>query len=308
MLTTLLQSIGNTQLLKLSRLCASLPGNILLKLENKNPGGSVKDRVAFAIIDNAMERGELQTGGTVVEATSGNMGIGLALVCAIRGLSCVLAMPESMSRERRALLHSLGAELLLTPAAQGMQGAVDAARQVALERGAFQPNQFANPDAIEVHYNYTGPEILRDANGEVAALVAGVGSGATLSGTGLFLRGMLPQCHIVAVEPAESPFISQGKAGPHGIQGIGAGFLPGNLKKDLLDEVMTVSTEEARDTARRLMKTEGVCAGFSSGANVAAALRLAARPEMKGRNIVTFACDTGERYMSMGLFTTGDQE
>ena len=302
MLTTLLQSIGRTPLLRLSRLAAGLPGVLLLKLENQNPGGSVKDRAAFHILDRAMQRGELTAGGTVVEATSGNMGIGLAMTCAVRGLRCVLTMPESMSVERRQLLASLGAELILTPAEKGMGGAVEMAEQLAAERLAFRPCQFTNADAIEAHYTSTGPEILHDSNGTVDVLVSGVGSGATLSGTGLYLKGLLPECRIIAVEPAESPVLSGGKAGPHGIQGIGAGFVPKNLNRDIVDEILTVTTEEARETARRLMATEGVCAGISTGANLAAALRLAARPEMNGRHIVTFACDTGERYLSTGLF------
>lgn len=303
MLTTLLQSIGRTPLLRLSRLAAGLPGILLLKLENQNPGGSIKDRAAFYIIDRAMQRGELAAGGTVVEATSGNMGIGLALTCAIRGLHCVLAMPESMSLERRQLLAALGVELILTPADKGMNGAVEMAERVAVERDAFRPRQFANADAIEAHYVSTGPEILHDSNGVVDALVAGVGSGATLSGTGLYLKGLHPECRIIAVEPAESPVLSGGTAGPHGIQGIGAGFIPRNLNRDIVDEIMTVSTDEARAAARRLMLAEGVCAGISTGANLVAALRLAARPEMQGRHIVTFACDTGERYLSTGLFS-----
>lgn len=303
MLTTLLQSIGRTPLLRLSRLSAGLPGILLLKLENQNPGGSIKDRAAFYILDRAMQRGELAAGGTVVEATSGNMGIGLALVCAVRGLRCVLTMPESMSMERRSLLAALGAELALTPAEGGMAAAVAKAESIAEERKAFQPRQFANADAIEAHYATTGPEILHDNNGVVDALVAGVGSGATLSGTGLYLKGLLPDCRVVAVEPAESPVLSGGAPGRHGIQGIGAGFVPRNLKRELVDEIMTVTTEEAYAAARRLMAAEGVCAGISTGANIAASLRLAARPEMEGRHIVTFACDTGERYMSTGLFS-----
>lgn len=303
MLTTLLQSIGRTPLLRLSRLSAGLPGILLLKLENQNPGGSIKDRAAFYILDRAMQRGELAAGGTVVEATSGNMGIGLALVCAVRGLRCVLTMPESMSMERRSLLAALGAELALTPAEGGMAAAVAKAESIAEERKAFQPRQFANADAIEAHYATTGPEILHDNNGVVDALVAGVGSGATLSGTGLYLKGLLPDCRVIAVEPAESPVLSGGAPGRHGIQGIGAGFVPRNLKRELVDEIMTVTTEEAYAAARRLMAAEGVCAGISTGANIAASLRLAARPEMEGKHIVTFACDTGERYMSTGLFS-----
>ena len=258
MLTNILQSIGRTPLLRLNALGADLPGTVWLKLENRNPGGSIKDRVAFHVIDKTMEWGDIEAGGTIVEATSGNLGIGIALVAAVRGLHCVLTMPDSMSVERRNLLHALGAELVLTPAAEGMKGAIKVAEKLAEERSGLLFGQFSNPLAVEAHY--------------------------------------------LTVEPAESPVLSGGQAGQHGIQGIGANFVPSILDRSLLDEIIQVPTAEAMATARRLMRLQGVCAGISTGANVLAALSVAARPEMQGKNIVTFACDTGERYMSTPLF------
>ena len=279
-----------------------MPGTVWLKLENRNPGGSIKDRVAFHLIENALQWGELEPGGLVVEATSGNMGIGIALVSAVRGLRCVLAMPESMSLERRNLLKGLGAELVLTPAAKGMTGAVEEARRIAEEQGGFIPGQFTNPEAVQAHYKTTGPEIYSDSVGKMDVLVAGVGSGSSITGAGRFLKERIPGFRVIAVEPAASPVISGGKASPHLIQGIGAGFIPDILDRSLLDEVLLADGEEALDTARLLMR-QGIVAGISTGANVRAALQVAARPDMKDKNIVTFACDTGERYMSTRLFT-----
>lgn len=302
MLTTVLQSIGNTPLLQLSPLCSDLPGRVWLKLENCNPGGSIKDRVAFHMVDRALDRGDVLPGGTLVEATSGNLGIGLALVAAVRGLKCVLTMPETMSIERRRLLAALGAEVALTPAGDGMGGALKAAERLAEERGGIILGQFTNPWAVEAHYSTTGPEIFHDSVGTMQVLVAGVGSGSSITGIGRYLKENGTDVSVFAVEPAESPLLSGGKAGPHGIQGIGANFVPSILDRELLDGVLTVTTEEALRTARLLMRTCGVCAGISTGANVAAALRVAARPAMRGRNIVTLACDTGERYMSTELF------
>lgn len=301
MLTNILQAIGNTPMLRLD-LSQNLPGTVWLKLENRNPGGSIKDRVAFHLIENALQWGELEPGGLVVEATSGNMGIGIALVSAVRGLRCVLAMPESMSLERRNLLKGLGAELVLTPAARGMTGAVEEARRMAEEQGGFIPGQFTNPEAVQAHYKTTGPEIYSDSVGKMDVLVAGVGSGSSITGAGRFLKERIPGFRVIAVEPAASPVISGGKASPHLIQGIGAGFIPDILDRSLLDEVLLADGEEALDTARLLMR-QGIVAGISTGANVRAALQVAARPDMKDRNIVTFACDTGERYMSTRLFT-----
>lgn len=302
MLTNILQSIGRTPLLRLNALGADLPGTVWLKLENRNPGGSIKDRVAFHVIDKTMEWGDIEAGGTIVEATSGNLGIGIALVAAVRGLHCVLTMPDSMSVERRNLLHALGAELVLTPAAEGMKGAIKVAEALAEERNGLLFGQFSNPLAVEAHYLTTGPEILADSVGHVDVLVAGVGSGSSITGTGRFLKENIPGFKVMAVEPAESPVLSDGQAGQHGIQGIGANFVPAILDRGLLDEIIQVPTAEAMTTARRLMRLQGVCAGISTGANVLAALSVAARPEMRGKNIVTFACDTGERYMSTPLF------
>ena len=302
MLTNILQSIGRTPLLRLNALGADLPGTVWLKLENRNPGGSIKDRVAFHVIDKTMEWGDIEAGGTIVEATSGNMGIGIALVAAVRGLHCVLTMPDSMSVERRNLLHALGAELVLTPAAEGMKGAIKVAEKLAEERNGLLFGQFSNPLAVEAHYLTTGPEILADSVGHMDVLVAGVGSGSSITGTGRFLKENIPGFKVMAVEPAESPVLSGGQAGQHGIQGIGANFVPSILDRSLLDEIIQVPTAEAMATARRLMRLQGVCAGISTGANVLAALSVAARPEMQGKNIVTFACDTGERYMSTPLF------
>ena len=302
MLTNILQSIGRTPLLRLNALGADLPGTVWLKLENRNPGGSIKDRVAFHVIDKTMEWGDIEAGGTIVEATSGNLGIGIALVAAVRGLHCVLTMPDSMSVERRNLLHALGAELVLTPAAEGMKGAIKVAEKLAEERNGLLFGQFSNPLAVEAHYLTTGPEILADSVGHMDVLVAGVGSGSSITGTGRFLKENIPGFKVMAVEPAESPVLSGGQAGQHGIQGIGANFVPSILDRSLLDEIIQVPTAEAMATARRLMRLQGVCAGIATGANVLAALSVAARPEMQGKNIVTFACDTGERYMSTPLF------
>ena len=301
MLTTVLQTIGNTPLLRLD-LSRDLPGTVWLKLENRNPGGSIKDRVAFHMIERALSRGELKPGGVLVEATSGNMGIGMALVAAVRGLRCVLAMPESMSLERRNLLKALGAELRLTPADKGMGGAVQEARRIAEATGGLILGQFTNPEAVEAHYQSTGPEIYKDSVGKMDVLVAGVGSGSSITGAGRFLKENLPGFRVMAVEPKDSPVLSGGKPGAHLIQGIGAGFVPEILDRSLLDEIIPVDGQAAIATARKLMRVEGVCTGISTGANVLAALDVAARPEMRDRNIVTFACDTGERYMSTALF------
>ncbi len=305
MLTTVLQTIGNTPLLRLD-LSRDLPGTVWLKLENRNPGGSIKDRVAFHMIERALSRGELKPGGVLVEATSGNMGIGMALVAAVRGLRCVLAMPESMSLERRNLLKALGAELRLTPADKGMGGAVQEARRIAEATGGLILGQFTNPEAVEAHYQSTGPEIYKDSVGKMDVLVAGVGSGSSITGAGRFLKENLPGFRVMAVEPKDSPVLSGGIPGANLIKGIGAGFVPEILDRSLLDEIIPVDGQAAIATARKLMRVEGVCAGISTGANVLAALDVAARPEMRDRNIVTFACDTGERYMSTALFRNQD--
>lgn len=301
MVTNILQTIGKTPLLRLD-LSRDLPGTIWLKLENRNPGGSIKDRVAFHLIDRALESGDLKPGGVLVEATSGNMGIGMALVAALRGLRCVLTMPESMSLERRNLLKALGAEIRLTPAERGMGAAMQEAHRIAASTGGHILGQFTNPDAVEAHYLSTGPEIHADSKGEMDVLVAGVGSGSSITGVGRFLKERKPGFKVIAVEPAASPVLSGGKPGTHPIQGIGAGFVPQILDRALLDEIIQVDGQEAIDAARMLMRSQGVCAGISTGANVLAAMQVAARADMRGKNIVTFACDTGERYMSTALF------
>ncbi|MGV7003640.1 cysteine synthase A [Desulfovibrio sp. QI0442] len=300
MLTSILQTIGNTPMLRLD-LSRDLPGTVWLKLENRNPGGSIKDRVAFHLVGEALEEGRVEPGGVLVEATSGNMGIGMALVASVRGFRCILTMPESMSVERRNLLRALGAELVLTPAEEGMSGAVAAAKRIADEQDAFVLGQFTNPQAVVAHYKTTGPEIFKDSVGKMDVLVAGVGSGSTITGVGRYLKERIPGFRVVAVEPAASPVLSGGKPGPHLIQGIGADFVPAILDRALLDEIIQMDGEEAIRTARLLMEN-GIMAGISTGSNVRAALDLAARPEMQDKNIVTFACDTGERYMSTRLF------
>ena len=298
---SVLQTIGRTPLLRL-KLSAQLPGTVWLKLENRNPGGSIKDRVAFRCVERALVRGDVRPGGLVVEATSGNMGIGIALVSAVRGLKCILAMPESMSSERRMLLRGYGAELVLTPAAGGMTAAVEEAKRLARERGGWLVGQFVNRDAVAAHYESTGPEIYYDSSGRMDVLVGGVGSGSSLTGTGRYLKEFIAGFQVMAVEPADSPVLSGRAPGKHGIQGIGAGFVPEILDRSLIDEILLADFAEATNTARRLMAVDGVCAGISTGASVAAALAVAARPEMAGKNIVTFAYDTGERYLSTPLF------
>lgn len=304
MFTSILQTIGNTPLLRLD-LTRDFPGTVWLKLENRNPGGSIKDRVAFYLIENALNWGELESGGLVVEATSGNMGIGLALVCAVRGLRCVLTMPESMSIERRKMLHAAGARVVLTPAAEGMTGAVRESLRIAEAENGLIPGQFTNPEAVQAHYKTTGPEIFKDSVGKMDVLVAGVGSGFSITGVGRYLKERIPGFKVMAVEPEASPVLSGGKPGTHRIQGIGAGFIPQILDRALLDEVLRIDDEKAMQTSRLLM-THGIAAGISTGANVRAALDVAARPEMKGKNIVTFVCDTGERYLSTQLFENMD--
>jgi cysteine synthase A len=299
------EAVGDTPLIRLGRVGRGLGGTVLAKLEGANPGGSVKDRIAVSMVDAAERAGQLAPGGTIIEPTSGNTGIGLAVVAAARGYRLVLTMPESMSIERRALLAFFGAELVLTPAADGMRGAVRRAEElVAAAPGAFMPQQFKNPANPEVHRRTTGEEIWRDTGGVVDAFVAGVGTGGTLTGVGGLLKERRPGVRVVAVEPADSPVLSGGKAGPHKIQGIGAGFVPEVLDRGLVDEVITVLAGDAMATARRLAREEGLLVGISAGANVWAALRVAERPAMAGKTVVTILCDTGERYLSTDLFRT----
>ncbi len=299
----LCQLIGNTPLLKISRFAGDDNLNILGKLETNNPGASVKDRIALSMIEAAEDSGALKKGYTIVEPTSGNTGIGLAWVAAVKGYRIILTMPESMSVERRKILQALGAELVLTPAPEGMEGAVLQAKTLSEQIGnTFMPQQFQNPANPLAHYKTTGEEIWRDTEGKVDILVAGVGTGGTISGTGKLLKEKNSDIKVIAVEPRESAVISGSQPGPHMIQGIGAGFIPGNFDSKVVDEVVTVTSKEAIEAARRLTKTEGLLAGISSGANALASLRIAQRPENAGKCIVTIICDTGERYLSTILY------
>ena len=294
-----LDRIGNTPLVKLS----TPEGSATLwgKLESANPGGSVKDRIAKAMIEQAEQDGLLKPGDIIVEPTSGNTGIGISLVGSIKGYQVVLIMPDTMSMERRRLLGAFGAELILTPGAKGMRGAIEKAEEIAAERKAFMPQQFCNPANPRVHLETTGPEILRDLDNQVDALVAGVGTGGTITGAGQAIKAKNPGALIVAVEPSDSPVLSGGEPGPHKIQGIGAGFVPDVLNMDLLTEIITVTNEQAMQTARDLAREEGVFVGISAGANVFAARQISARLK-PGQNVVTILCDTGERYLSTNIF------
>ena len=297
----LTQLIGNTPLLALERFVPE--GRVLAKLECFNPLSSAKDRAALYMIQDAEEKGLLAPGGTIVEPTSGNTGVGLSYIAALKGYRVILTMPETMSQERRSLLSALGAQLVLTPGAQGMGGAIAKARELlATLPGAWMPDQFNNPANARAHYETTGPEIWRDTEGKMDVLVAGVGTGGTLTGAGRYLKERNPGVKVVAVEPAESPVLSGGQPGPHKIQGIGAGFVPGVLDRNLVDEVLPVPGQTAMETARALARTEGLLVGISSGAAAAAAAQLALRPELAGKTIVVVLPDTGERYLSTGVF------
>ena len=297
--------IGGTPLVRLNRLAEGTGATILGKLESANPAGSVKDRIGLAMLEAAERDGTLTPGSSViVEPTSGNTGIALAFVCAARGYKCILTMPESMSMERRALLKAYGAELVLTPATEGMRGAISRAQEIAAEtEGAFIPQQFENPANPDVHERTTAEEIWTDTDGDVDIFVAGVGTGGSITGVGHVLKQRKPGVQIVAVEPVDSPVLSGGDPAPHRIQGIGAGFVPGVLDTAVYDEIIQVSAEDAFATARRLASDEGVLTGISAGANAWAARELASRPENAGKVIVTIICDTGERYLSTALFT-----
>ena len=298
------QAVGNTPLVHLRHISSATGVELLAKVESFNPLGSIKDRVAVAMVDDAEQRGLLAPGGTIVEPTSGNTGIGLAFVSASRGYHLILAMPESMSIERRKLLIHLGAELVLTPAAEGMRGAVARAAAIQQERpGVWMPNQFANPANPAMHRRTTGPEIWQQGGGRIDAFVAGVGTGGTISGVGGDLKEQHPAVRIVAVEPAASPVLSGGMPGPHKIQGIGAGFVPDNLDRAVIDEIVTVENDEAIRQAQFLARREGILCGISGGAALAGALRLAVRPEFQGKRIVLLLPDTGERYLSTELMT-----
>ena len=297
------QLIGNTPLLELTALAKKekLPSRILAKLEFLNPAGSVKDRVALAMIEDAEQRGLLREGSVIIEPTSGNTGIGLACVAAARGYRTIIVMPDSMSVERQTLMKAYGAEVVLTPGALGMQGAIDKAEALAKEiPGSFIPDQFGNPANAAAHRATTGPEIWKDTDGQIDIFVAGVGTGGTITGTGEYLKAQDPSIQVVAVEPASSPLLSGGKAGPHGLQGIGANFVPKVLNTAIYDRVIPVTEEEAYTAARMLGKTEGILVGISSGAALHAALLLA--KEHPGKTIVVLLPDTGDRYLSTELF------
>jgi cysteine synthase A len=298
----LAESVGRTPMVRLNRFSADCGAEIVVKLESANPLGSVKDRIAVAMIDNAEQEGLLTPETVVIEPTSGNTGIGLAFVCAARGYRLILTMSETMSVERRKLLTFLGAELVLTPGAEGMKGAIACARELLRRhQPSWMPNQFANSANPAMHYHTTGPEIWRQCGGKVDILVAGVGTGGTITGTGRFLKEQNPAALVIAVEPSASPVLSGGQPGPHKIQGIGAGFIPTVLERRLLDEVVQVSNEEAMTAARSLARQEGILCGISSGAAAAAAAKIAARPENKGKRLVVILPDTGERYLSTEL-------
>jgi cysteine synthase A len=297
------QTVGGTPLVRLNKLTAGLKATVAVKMESRNPLGSVKDRIGVAMIASAEKNGDLEPGATIVEPTSGNTGIALAFTAAAKGYKLILTMPETMSMERRKLLVALGAELILTPGSEGMPGAIKKAEElVGSIPGAFMPQQFDNAANPDMHRRTTAVEIWDDTDGNVDIFVAGVGSGGTLTGTGSALKEKKPSVKVVAVEPADSPVISGGQPGPHKIQGIGAGFIPANLDTNLIDEVVRIGSDAAGETARRLAKEEGILCGISSGGNVWAAIELAKRPENEGKLIVTVICDTGERYLSTWLF------
>lgn len=295
--------VGNTPLVRINNLSKDLKATVVAKLEFNNPCGSVKDRIAKNMIEAAMEAGRINADTVLVEPTSGNTGIGLAFVCAVKGLRLILTMPESMSIERRKLLKGFGAELVLTPAPKGMKGAIEKAEQIVAEtENAFMPMQFENLDNPAIHRKTTAEEIWTDTDGEVDIFVAGVGTGGTLTGVGEVLKERKESIRAVAVEPAASPVLSGGDPAPHTIQGIGAGFVPKALNTDIIDEIITIDHDTAFDTTKELIKREGILCGISSGANCAAALELAKREENAGKTIVFIVCDTGERYLSTPLF------
>ncbi|MBR5312330.1 MAG: cysteine synthase A [Clostridia bacterium] len=303
--TSVAELIGGTPLLELTGIEKKfgLEARLLAKLESFNPAGSAKDRVAFEMIRDAEERGLLKPGSVIIEPTSGNTGIGLAAVAVPRGYRVIIVMPDSMSVERQKTMKAYGAELVLTPGALGMTGAIAKAEELAKENeNSFIPDQFGNPANAAAHRKTTGPEIWRDTDGEVDIFVAGVGTGGTITGTGEYLKSVKPEVRVIAVEPAASPLLSEGKAGPHGIQGIGANFVPAVLNTEIYDEIIPVTNEAAFETGRMLGKTEGFLAGISSGAALRAAIETAKRPENKGKTIVVLLPDTGDRYLSTAMF------
>ena len=304
--TSVEQLIGRTPLLELTHIEAAeqLEARLLAKLEFLNPAGSAKDRVAKAMLDDAETKGILKEGSVIIEPTSGNTGIGLAVMAAARGYRAIIVMPDTMSMERRLLMTAYGAELVLTPGVEGMTGAIAKAEELAREiPGSFIPDQFANPANADAHRLTTGPEIWADTDGKVDVFVAGVGTGGTITGTGEYLKSQDPNVKVVAVEPASSPLLSQGVAGPHGLQGIGANFVPKVLNTDVYDEIIPVTDEDAYKTGRLIGRTEGVLVGISSGAALWAAIQVAKRPENKGKTIVVLLPDTGDRYLSTPMFS-----
>jgi cysteine synthase len=298
------QTVGNTPLIRLNRLTAGLPGKVAIKHEGYNPYDSVKDRIGASMIDDAVEQGRLRPGMIIVEPTSGNTGIGLAYVAAVRGYRCIFTMPETMTIERRNLLRALGAKVVLTEGPKGMKGAIARAEEILHRLGsrAWMPRQFDNPANPAIHYKTTGPEIWADTSGAVDIFVSGVGTGGTITGAGRYLREKKPNIRIVAVEPNESPVLSGGQPSPHRQQGIGAGFIPGLLDTKIYDEVIRVTNEDAIATTRRLAREEAIFAGISSGSITWAALQVAGRPENAGKLIVSIVCDFGERYLSNPVY------
>jgi cysteine synthase A len=294
--------VGGTPLVRLHHLGDGVKADVLAKLEFYNPANSVKDRIGVAMIDAAERSGELKPGGAIVEATSGNTGIALAMIGTSRGYSVTLTMPESMSKERRALLRAFGADLVLTEAAKGMKGAVEKAQEIAAQTGAVQVKQFDNPANAEIHYRTTGKEIWEDTDGRVDALVAGIGTGGTITGAGRYLRERNDQVRIIAVEPEESAILNGGEPGPHKIQGIGANFVPTVLDTEIYDEVLDVDAETAMERARAVARSEGLLVGISSGAAIEAAVRVGSRPEFEGRTIVVIVPSFGERYLTTPLY------
>jgi cysteine synthase A len=295
--------VGRTPLVRLNRLDEGLPGNVAVKLEFYNPANSVKDRIGVSIIDAAEKSGQLRPGGTIVEGTSGNTGIALAMVGAARGYKVILTMPETMSTERRVMLRAYGAEIVLTPGAEGMRGAVEKAQEIVdASDNAVLASQFANEANPAVHYATTGPEIWEDTDGQVDVFVSGVGTGGTITGAGRYLREQKPDVRLIVVEPADSPLLTQGKAGPHKIQGLGANFIPAILDREIYDDVYDVTVEDSVRTARELGTKEGILGGISSGAIVWAALQEAAKEENRDKLIVAVVCDFGERYISTLLY------
>ena len=302
----LTELIGNTPLLKLNKYGKDqdLKGNIIVKLEYYNPAGSVKDRIGKEMIEEAEKKGVLKPGATIIEPTSGNTGIGLAAVAASKGYKAIFTMPDTMSIERRKLLAAYGADIVLTPGAEGMKGAIAKAEELNKEiEGSIIPGQFVNPDNPKAHYEHTGPEIWKDAEGKVDAFVSAVGTGGTLTGTGKYLKEQNPGIKVVAVEPKDSPVLSGGQPGPHKIQGIGAGFVPDILDTSVYDEIITVANEDAFETARNFATAEGILIGISSGSALWAAVQLAKRDEFAGKNIVAILADNGERYLSTALYS-----